>query len=61
MRAAARPGNGWRCVEDDDEFAPPHQFNVRSTGPRELPPRNTALIEYFLLLFTAATMRVVLQ
>ena len=39
----------------------PHDFNVRATGPRQLPPRNSAPIDYFLLLFTIGTMQGVLR
>lgn len=39
----------------------PHNFSVRSTGPQQLPPRNSSPIDYFMLLFTITTMQVVLR
>ena len=39
----------------------PHNFRVRSTGPQQLPPRNSSPIDYFMLLFTITTMQVVLR
>ena len=59
--AAARPSGGWRRVEEEDDFTPPHEFSVRTPGPRQLPPRNSNPVDYFLLLYTVATMRTVLQ
>jgi len=58
--AAARPSGGWRHVQDENDFTP-HEFSVRTPGPRQLPPRNSDLVDYFLLLFTVATMWTVLH
>ena len=38
----------------------PHDFTVRATGPQQLLPRNSAPIDYFLLLSTIVTMQGVL-
>ena len=39
----------------------PHNFSVRSTGPRQIPPCNSSPIDYFMLLFTITTMQVMLR
>ena len=59
--AGARPGGGWLRVQDDEEFTAPHDFSVRSPGSRQLPARNSDPIHYFFLMFTVATMRIVLR
>ena len=59
--AAVRRDDGWDRIRDENDHVAPHDFTVRVSGPRQLPARNSAPIEYFLLLFTVATMRTVLQ
>ena len=60
-RTAADPNGGWIRVDDEADHAIPHDFTVRSTGPCQLPPRNSSPIEYFYLLFTVATVGIVLR
>ena len=48
-------------MADEDVHAPPHTFGVRNPGPRQMPPRNSSPIEYFFLLFTAATFKMLLN
>ena len=52
---------GWKRINDEPNYVAPHQFSVRNPGPRELPPRNSAPVDYFLLLFSLATIRSMLQ
>ena len=59
--AAVRRDDGWDRIRDENDHVAPHDFTVRVSGPRQLPARNSAPIEYFLLLFTVATMRTVHQ
>ncbi len=56
-----RRDDGWGRVGDEDDHVAPHAFTVRAPGPQQLPARNSAPIEYFLLLFTVTTMRTMLQ
>ena len=39
----------------------PHNFSFRSTGPQQLPPRNSSPIDNFMLLFMINMMQVVLR
>jgi len=59
--ASSRPSGGWSAINEEDDFVAPHDFSIRTTGPRQLPPRNSPPIDYFRLLFTVATLQTILR
>ena len=50
-----------RVVGDEPQHTAPHSFSVRNPGPRQLLPRNSPPLVYFLLLFSITTMTTVLR
>ena len=41
----------WRRVVSDVHHSPPYAFTVRNPGPRHLPLRNSAPVDYFFFFF----------